>query len=156
MKVAIFINTVFFLACLISLQGDEIWYESNTIFLVDEEIVVGDIADLKVYSGDDVFYCRYNPGRLQMLLSDSSTFNRLADTLKISFDYYKYNKRGKQRVYNYEIILNKCWLDEDYLIIKMYNLSKGKYNRLSHPLDDNKKYTFELYYPGGQMLRRKN
>ncbi|SUJ10967.1 Uncharacterised protein [Sphingobacterium spiritivorum] len=53
---------------------------------------------------------------------------------------------------NYELEAAKNWLNMDYVIVNIYNTDNKKYKNKLAPLPG-KKYTFELEYPGGQMLR---
>jgi len=53
---------------------------------------------------------------------------------------------------NYEVEAGKDWLSMDYIIVNIYNTDNKKYKNKLYPLPG-RKYTYELEYPGGQMLR---
>ena len=55
-------------------------------------------------------------------------------------------------VQKYEIEAGKDWLNMDYIIVNIYNTDNKKYKNKLSPLPG-KRYTYELEYPGGQMLR---
>jgi|GEM_PF-5866572 len=130
--------------------------EANLIFVIDEQLAVGSIANIKISDTEgNMFDALYYPGRLIFEKWNYNDRYSGTDSLTLSFDYYEDNKRGRQ-VYNYSLPFDKRWLKQDYLILKIYNLNKKVYKRKFDPLDYKRNYTFEIIYPGGQMLRLKN
>lgn len=96
----------------------------------------------------------YHPGDLSFYEIDRDYIMSLNDSIKLQlvFDYYVYTTKGDQNVLNYKIDIDKSWLQRPYLILYLYNTDKKKYRGKLKPIPGSK-YTFELDYPGGQMLR---
>ena len=98
----------------------------------------------------------YYPGELVFEQQEYEKIkNSKIDSLTMSFDYYEYQGK-KQFLYNFDLPFYASWLDQSYMVMKVYNLEKRKYKGVFKPLDKERNYTFELDYPGGQMLRVRN
>lgn len=130
---------------------------SNVIILVDEKVLIEPLARLKFEifhqgSKADHDIISYLPGQLSY---DKSKKNDIlaSDSIYLSFDYYSYNN-NKQLIKRYEIKLNKAWLDNLYLIIRIYNLDNKRYKRIFFPLPG-KNYTYEVDSPVYPILRVK-
>ena len=96
----------------------------------------------------------YYPGNLSLNYEDYNTiFSEQEITLFLQFDYYQYSSKGKQQIYNYEIEIGKNWFEESFIILKIYNLDKNKYQKILDPLSKDKNYTFDLETSHGQMIR---
>lgn len=129
--------------------------EANLILVIDEELVVGSIANLRIIDNKGVEReATYYPGSLIFQKLDFEYLISQDESLVLAFDYSEFIG-NKQRVYNYNFSFDKYWLQQQYLIMKVYNLSKKKYKKMFDPLDSEKNYTFELIHPKGQMMRIK-
>src|SRR5258708_6644696 len=128
-------------------------FEANLILLIDEELVIGTISNVRINSNNEVVEASYQPGTLSI---KKESFNRLIsqndDSLSLSFDYYK-SAGKKQLVYNYKLPFIKKWFVQTYLIMKVYNLENRKYRGRYEPLDAKRNYSFEIIYPEGQIIR---
>jgi len=95
----------------------------------------------------------YHPGNLSLDKSDMDYLWSADDSVKLflTFEYYHYTPKGNQHVSNYEIAMAKSWLEQKYLVLYILNTRK-KPNKGIVPLPG-KDYTFELDYPGGQMIK---
>ena len=95
----------------------------------------------------------YHPGNLSLKEGD---WRYLLETdsqkLFFKFDSYQYNNKGNQETVRYEFEIDRAWMDKSYFILYIYNTDRKPYKGKLKPLDD-KNYTFELEYPGGQMIR---
>lgn len=96
----------------------------------------------------------YHPGDLSLDKSDLDYLLSVGDSVKLSlkFEYYQYTSQGNQNVLNYEIEMSKDWLEQTYMVLYIYNTNKKRYKGKIKPIQD-RNYTFELDYPGGQMIR---
>jgi hypothetical protein len=127
------------------------------VLMINEALPVASIARSQIIldNGTKVSV-GYIPGAL--IFSESNYQQLLeakSDSLILAFDYYEYEGK-KQKVYNFELPFHKGWLNQSYMVMKVYNLEKRKYKGVFEPLDKDRNYTFELDYPGGQMLRVRN
>lgn len=129
--------------------------ELNVILVVDDVLAVGSIANIQLVGGDNMkAAASYYPGRL---IYDDSSLSKLVssnDTISLIFDYYD-TSSGRQLVYNYQLPFSKFWLEQDFLIVKIYNSDKRKYRKRFDGLSATRNYAFELIYPGGQILQVK-
>lgn len=95
----------------------------------------------------------YHPGNLSI---DASDFSKMvSDSVKsmsLEFTYYDHGNK-KQEVYSYKIELKKSWLNDAYIILKVYNLNKKKYKKVFEPIEVGKNYTFELDSPSHTFKR---
>ncbi|WP_340049157.1 hypothetical protein [Sphingobacterium sp. MYb382] len=123
----------------------------NAIICLDGEIVkkiyspkleVLDKGDLKRDIG-----LGYFPGNISI---DSNDYRLLKS--KDSFSLIFSMQAIGGGVQNYEVEAGKDWLNLDYIIVNIYNTDNKKYKNKLYPLPG-RKYTYELEYPGGQMLR---
>lgn len=127
----------------------------NLIIMVDDDICIGSIANAYIImENNKKISITYHPGDLRL---DKEAMNLLKGSRvsTLHFDYYQY-VNGKQTLYNYELPFYSNWLEQDYTVLRVYNLDKRKYRKRFKPLDKKRNYTFELDYPGGSMKRIKN
>lgn len=125
---------------------------ANFIIMIDDELCIGSIANAYIVSEkNEKISITYHPGSLRLEKGDS---NILKDSKvnTLHFDYYEYID-GNQTLYNYELPFDSNWLEQDYIVLRVYNLNKRKYRKHFKPLSKKKNYTFELDYPGGSMKR---
>ncbi|MCO5936229.1 hypothetical protein NAF17_11835 [Mucilaginibacter sp. RB4R14] len=134
----------------VNLYGQEIRVNNSFVILVNDKLMRS-VSGVKFVTFDangkeDRIDGGYYPGVLYVY--NTLTKNLLyADNLNgliMKFDYYEYSG-GKQTVNNYSIELNKTWLKESLIIVKIFdvNIKRGTYN-----------YTFEV--PGvsfGKLIK---
>ncbi|MEH6309204.1 hypothetical protein RYH73_26365 [Olivibacter sp. CPCC 100613] len=96
----------------------------------------------------------YHPGSLFLEKADLNYLLSLDDDKKIllKFDYYQQSTKGEQKVNNYEIDMGKEWLRQKFMILYIYDTDRKEYKGKIKPIKG-RCYTFELDYPGGQMIR---
>lgn len=128
---------------IISIDGDIV----KTIYRPKIVILDSD-TDIKSVS------VSYHPGDLSLAKSDRDYLLSLGDSVKLllKFEYYEYTTRGNQDVLNYEIEIGRDWLEQAYMVLYIYNTDKKTYKGKLKPIPG-RNYTFELDYPGGQMIR---
>jgi hypothetical protein len=128
--------------------------DPNIILVVDEELVVGSIANTRFVdnTGREIAFI-YSPGRVIIPKQDFESLRaQKQDSLTLAFDYYE-QLRDKQCIHNYKLPFSITWFQEEYFIMKIYNLKKRKYKRRFLPLDASRNYTFEIISSSGQTLR---
>lgn len=128
------------------------------IISIDEEIVKTLSKPIIIAKQNNNIFKKidfnYYPGNLSLNYEDYNTiFSEQGITLFLQFDYYQYSLKGKQQIYNYEIEIGKNWFEESFIILKIYNLDKNKYQKILDPLSKDKNYTFDLETSHGQMIR---
>lgn len=132
----------------------------NLIVLIDENIVVGSLSGLKLVAvaangNKETINADYYPGNLSLSEDD---YKKLLDTtiktVYLVFNYTEYQNK-KQQTYNYEIDLNKGWLQHYYYILHIYNTTKKKYTKM-FTVPEGKEYVYEFDYPGGstKLIRK--
>lgn len=127
-------------------------HDVNFILLINDELPIGTIANSRIIIKESEIEVLYHPGSLAFGEENFRKVMAAGDSMILAFDYYEY-KGGKQSIFNYRLPFYKNWLDQRYLVMKVYQLDKKKYKGVFQPLDKDRNYTFELAYPGGQMLR---
>lgn len=143
---------------ILSAQDKEEKQSIDFIISVDGEIVKAISRSRIVSIGSNIdvksIPVFYYPGDLSVYKIDMDYIMSLSDSVKLQleFDYYSYTTKGDQNVLNYKIEIDKSWLKQSYLILYLYNTDKKRYREKLEPIPGSK-YTFELDYPGGQMLR---
>lgn len=96
---------------------------------------------------------KYHPGNLSLEAKDfANLFSNPDNKVYLKFDYYEYIK-GSQEIYNYEIEVGKNWFEQQYVILKIYNLEKKKYRKRLEPLSKDQNYTFDIDTSSGQVMR---
>lgn len=138
------------------LYGQESNKKLDFIIVVDEQIVIGTVSNLKLIlqrdRKDDIVKVYYHPGSLEIPFSGyEKMLSDVIDSLYIDFTYYEYTGQ-KQKVYHYKIELKKLWLKESFVILKIYNLDKKKYKNDFQPLKG-RNYTFEIDSPSYTFRR---
>lgn len=131
--------------------------EFDFIVSIDEEIVKTLYkSTLVVKNGNNIvstFSLSYHPGNISLNAKDfDDLFFSQDNKVYLKFDYYEYIN-GNQEIYNYEIEVGKNWFEQQYVILKIYNLDKKKYKKWFKPLSKDQNYTFELDTSSGQMMR---
>jgi len=122
----------------------------NVIITINDEIVVGNIMHMQIAplvgvqlkNNIDV---KYYPGKL---ILPTIEYQSIPDSGKVllMFDYYQ-NSMYNKDVINYKIDLQKSWLASTYLIIKVFDLSSGKYKGIFDPISKDQNYTFAIVSP---------
>jgi hypothetical protein len=155
MKTSISISI--FLLSFINSYSQVEYKNMNFVISINEKVVINSISNFKIIAlnkdnSKDIFNANFSPGNISILKSDYlKIMSNEYSLLYLSFTY-KENCKKKTQIFDYKIELKKVWLKQYYFVLKIYNLHKKKYRKLFNPLKD-KKYTYEYYYPGGQMLR---
>ncbi len=131
--------------------------ERNLIITVNGELEEGVISNIRFSSKHEgqrkEIQVLYIPGSLRMKLNDyDKIFLDDGDSVVIAFDHSQYCD-NKQLLSNYEIPFDKSWLKYSFLILRVYDLSRGRFKNVFQPLSANKNYTFELTYPSGNLMR---
>lgn len=134
----------------------------NLIISIDDGIAVGSLSGLKLVAittngSKETINADYYPGNLA--LSDND-YKKLLDTgIKTVYLVFNYTEHQNQRQqsYNYEIDLNKGWLQHYYYILRIYNTTKKKYRKM-FTVPEGKEYVYECDYPGGstKLIRKRN
>ncbi len=126
-------------------------FDMNLVILINEHVPIGSISKLRLMVDGEEFEADYVPGdfqvpgvRLEDLISSSSS-------ISLAFDYNDF-EGNKHELYNYQIDLEKGWIDKSFVVLRIYDLSKKKYRRQFCPLQG-KNYTFELDLPGQSIAR---
>lgn len=143
---------LFYMLTFSSLAAQDHTHNANLIILVDDEVCIGSIANIEITGEGSKVDAQYDPGNMIIARSDYEKLTGNKSNYSLSFDYYQY-KGKKQKLYNYELPFSVDWLDQAYVVLRIYNLDKKKYRKLYEPLDQSKNYTFEYDYPGGSMKR---
>jgi len=130
-------------------------HNANLIIMVDNELCIGSISNIQIVEGRNRIEVEYDPGNLMVNQIDYKKLKMAKSDLVLYFEYYQY-EGSKQTLYNYELPFSPDWLDQDYTVLRIYNLDNKKYKGVFEPLDKGRNYTYELDYPGGQMLRVRN
>ncbi|GCC53691.1 hypothetical protein SanaruYs_39360 [Chryseotalea sanaruensis] len=132
------------------------------LILVIDDIVWVSYTNLKIEIRDDAGSLKqtigglYYPGNLSF---DKDEYEKLLaaknDSMTLVIDYKEPGKNeNKHQVF--ELPFSSSWLYHYFMIMRVYNLSNKKYMGVFDPLDKSRNYTFEIDYPGGQMLRVRN
>lgn len=144
----------------IAAKGQEMDKNFNLILVFNESIVVEyKMLEIISYNSSEVVISKvsgtYLPGlfKLPQDKYDSLRSDDNIKELKISFKEYLNDEVLSLLV---EIPFSSKWLDYDFLIIKIYDLTNTDYKDQFEPLSKDRNYTFELIYPGGQLLRLRN
>lgn len=144
-------------ACVLTTNAIYSQDKSNFDFvIVIDEAVVNSINNPKLLirkenellSSLDI---QYHPGNLSLKTADYNLVANSDNDLYLKFDYYDYSS-GSQKVYNYDIKIGKNWFEKSYIIFRLYNTDKKKYKKMFDPIEGTK-YTYEIDYAGGSMLR---
>jgi hypothetical protein len=132
--------------------GQNVERRLNLIVVIDNKIVVGGMLNPQLRSGDNYFPVRYEPGNLT--ITDTNNVLTKIDSLPVilSFYYNVYNKRDLAYSNDYEIPLNKAWLEQSFIILRIYNTDRKPYKKIYYPLKG-LNYTFELDLPTGSINR---
>jgi hypothetical protein len=140
------------------IQAQENKKNLDLIIVVDGNILSSTFTDIKIkVLGEKVrfFNVTYYPGNLSL---KSEYFNELlSDSIKnifLKFNYYDYST-AKQKIYNYEIPINKKWLSENFFIIKFYNTDKEKNDGIP-PLRKGENYNFDIISPNCTYILLRN
>ena len=132
--------------------------QMDFIITVNDELEVGSLSNLRFVvrskdGGKQEVEMQYHPGNLSIKESEyKQLFSDESDSVFVAFDHNKFCGE-KHDLVNYEIPFYKSWLENSFIILRVYDLSKGKYKNVFEPLSKEKNYTFELDYPGGSMKR---
>lgn len=156
MKTIITIALCFFLLHT-KITGQEIKHAFNLIISIDNEIVTGNLSNLKINvklkTGNHIFIeSEYYPGNLS-ITKKNYDFLKSADVDKIffTFNYTRFCKKTRKDL-NYDIEINQDWLDNYFYVLKIYNTNNPNFSKIFYPLKG-KKYTFEINSPNGSITR---
>jgi hypothetical protein len=131
----------------------------NFVITVDDNVVVGSIANLRLIASDadgkrKIIDIAYIPGELSIKNVDmGELLSSKLNTVLLAFDYYEFCN-GKQIIHNYEIEIEKKWFNFSYMVLRVYNLDKKKYRKIFYPLKGCN-YTYEIDFPSNSMTRIK-
>lgn len=130
----------------------------NFILVVDDVVWVT-YTNLKIKIKDSVelparlINCLYYPGNLSLEKGDyEKLLSAKEGSLSLIIDYEEMGKADESH-HIFDIPFSASWFDNYFLVLRIYNLKNRKYRNIFEPLDKARNYTFELDYPGGQMLR---
>ena len=151
----IIITIYFLLLSVMNMYSQEIEKKINFIISIDDQIV-SSIARAKIIidknDNIDQIEIGYIPGELIISNADFEQITQdQVNSFLFSFDYYEY-KKERQIVYNYEIEINKVWLEQSYRVLRIYNLNKKKNRKIFYPLKG-KQYTYEVDLPSNSIVR---
>jgi hypothetical protein len=131
----------------------------NFIIQLNDQLVVGDIADLRMYieTNQHKFNIEVNYWPGDLILSEQATRILRQDSIKsatLMFDLYSY-KGDKREVLNVKTSFSKFLMEQPYVILNVYDLRDKTYKRqLGHLTQDN--YISEyIVQNGGRLARRR-
>lgn len=151
---------ILFFLSLVSSYGQDGNRDFNFILVIDDEVWIS-YTNLKIKIEDkagSVSYVEglYYPGNLSF---EKESYEKLltanADSMTLRIDYREYEGK-KTKDYIFELPFSPKWLDYYFIVIRVYNMNKKEYKGVFEPLDKDRNYTYEMDYPGGQMLRVRN
>ncbi|PHS04933.1 MAG: hypothetical protein COA88_13045 [Kordia sp.] len=151
------IATIIFIFCVSFNLQAQVKKDIDFIISIDEKLPISSIHKTKIIANmkdgsEKIINIDYSPGSLGM---NSVDFDKLLSSevksFWLKFNYTEICKKNNIE-HTYEIELKKGWLKHYYFVLKVYNTDKKKYKKLFTPLLG-KNYTYEYYYPGGQVLR---
>lgn len=139
------------------LAGFSFGQNANVIIQVNNKLIKnGELAAmyLKCDSCSNVrkISIGYIPGDL-MLDKEAWTMIETSNEFSLHFDYYTYSK-GKQKIANFFVDLNKEILKQSYLIINIYDFRDRKYRKWYQWHTANKEFLAELEYPNSGVYIR--
>jgi len=80
--------------------------EAHLVLVIDEQLVIGSVANAKIMNGMTSVEASYYPGRLVFGMQDfDNLISENNDSLTLAFDYYE-NGKGRQLLYNYKLHLS--------------------------------------------------
>ena len=129
----------------------------NLVISIDDNVVVGSIYRLRIIESEmndkkRIVYMGYVPGELSIKQADlREILSDKEKTIFLAFDYYEYIKE-KQISHNYKIEIDKGWFQKAYIVLRIYNLDKERYQKIFEPLEGCN-YTYELDFPSNSMSR---
>lgn len=133
----------------------------NFILVIDDTVWIT-YTNLKIEIRDNTDALKhtisalYYPGNLSLEEEDyEKILEAKGDSMALIIDY---DEQGKKTVKNsvFELPFTASWLNNYFMVMKIYNLDNKQYKGVFEPLSKEKNYTYELNYPGGQMLRIRN
>jgi hypothetical protein len=133
--------------------------EMNFIITVNGELEEGTLNNIRFVAKQESgrveeIEVQYIPGNLSIHEDDyNRIFSNTNDSVFIAFDHSKFCQK-KQILVNYEIPFHKDWFTYSYMILRVYDLSKGRFKNVYEPLSKKKNYTYELDYSGGGHMMR--
>lgn len=133
----------------------------NFILVINDAVWVS-YTNLRIEIGSDTGSLNrsisglYYPGNLSFEKGDYAKLLAARDSSMTLVVDFKERVKNEDRHLVFKLPFSASWLDHYFLIMRVYDLDKKKYRGIFAPLDRNRNYTFELDYPGGQMLRVRN
>lgn len=130
--------------------------EMNFILMINEKLASGSIANPRILTtmGEEIGIVYY-PGKIMFDINEYNLLLSSEDSLLLAFDYQDFSEED-QSLSNFTLPFSKTWLNQSFTIMRVYHLEKKKYKGVFEPLDEKRNYTFELEYPGGQIMRLRN
>lgn len=139
-----------------NVQAQEGKKEFNLVISIDGDVVVSSMTRtsllLEYKNGEKKKEkVNYSPGNLSL---DMEAYNRImsdnVESIYLKFDFE--DRCNGDMTNSYDIELKKGWFEHYFFVIKIYNTYNKKYKKIFTPLEG-KSYTYDYYYPGGQVLR---
>jgi hypothetical protein len=131
---------------------------ANVIIQVNGKLIIDGIAGLYLMCDS----CKstkktsvgYVPGNL---IFSKEAWSMINSSYKVTFrfDYYTY-LNGKPKIANFFVELNKNLLNQQYLIINIYDFRDKKYKKWYQGSTSNKDFLAELIYPNSGVYIRNN
>ncbi len=128
--------------------------EIDLIISIDEKVPTNflEIETIRIvkktgdYTSLDDF--SFHQGGLILKSKDLNLMN--SENVKYIYILLKYREYCGQdhKDYNYEIEFKPYLLEHEYLILKIFNTSKKRYDKIYYPISKEKKYTYDFDYSG--------
>lgn len=122
----------------------------NLVIIVNEELRPGSLMNMYLSDKNDQTKVpvMYVPGELKV----QSAKTLKGDSLYLNIDYYiaTQNDSNSRR---FKIPFPRKYFEWDYLVIRLYDLKCRKYKKMFDPYKEGADFTFEIDYPGGQVMR---
>jgi hypothetical protein len=129
--------------------------EINLIIVINDELAVNSLSNIQVLAKNfkGQLDADYVPGKLWIRSSVEQELSSVNDSVFITFDNNIFCNH-KHYLMNYKLPISMQWVDQDFVVLRVYDLARGKYKRVFKPLSAKMNYTFELDFPGGGTFRR--
>jgi hypothetical protein len=128
----------------------------NFIVMIDGKIPFqGDLGinlDIENANRSDTVTVQYIPGNIA--LNDANLKEVQQDDVKSAVLLINYVKAcsGKMETYRYQIQFRKSWINQSFVILRIYNLDKKENRKIFFPLKG-EEYTYEVDVPDGSLMR---
>lgn len=126
------------------------------IICIDEEIATtlsNPLIIAKCGTEERQINVNYYVGNLSLSNEDYNYITSRQDiSLLLNFNYYQYSLNGKQKIYNYEVIMKKGLFNQMFVILKIFNMDKKKYRKRFGTISKDKQYIINIDTSNGQIL----